>query len=426
MERGLRYVLNRLPDYEQGLKQGETLDGLQTHVRSILQAKAALYAQRNPPSNSLEISSVLDDSRPDYKLYTGCGGNILVYAALSSLQANSNESAESVQVATALRTAQRLVANKGSRVASFYMGAAGVYALAAVLDTQNWQQHVESLASEWTPAKTEDDEVLFGKAGYLYCLLYVHKLHPEAGLQLRGLIEEVTEALFEVGLRADHTKLTYLWRGKDYLGAAHGVIGILQMLVLGLREGEGWLFSGKNCLNDYKEALERTIDYICDLQFPSGNFPSHVQDAGSPERDKLVHFCHGAPGAILTLCTAFEYFHNPRFLASASRAGDMMWEKGLLKKGNGLCHGIAGSGYAFLALYRVTSAEKWLWRALKFAEAIDAPFVQDEVARWSDPQRRAVGVPDSPYSLMEGLGGTLCFLVQVLRPETARFPGYEL
>jgi hypothetical protein len=63
---------------------------------------------------------------------------------------------------------------------------------------------------------------------------------------------------------------------------------------------------------------------------------------------------------------------------------------------------------------------------LKFGEAIDTAFVQDEVTRWSDPQRRVVGVPDSPYSLMEGLGGTLCFLVDVLQPEKARFPGFEL
>ena len=419
-------MLNRFPDYEQGLKQGETVAGLQSHIRSILQNKAALYSQRNPPSNSLEISSVLDDSRPDFKLYTGCGGNIVVYKALNSLQANSNESVVSEQVAIALRAALRLVANIGSRVASFYMGGAGIYALAVELDRENWLQHVQSLAGEWTPAKNEDNEVLFGKAGYLYSLLYVHKHHPEAGLQLRGLIEEVAEALFEAGLGEDRTKLTYLWRGKDYLGAAHGTIGILQMLLLGLKEGEGWLFAGENTLNDYKEALQRTIDYVCDLQFPSGNFPSHVRDAGNPERDKLVHFCHGAPGAILTLCTAYEYFHNPRFLATATRAGDMMWEKGLLKKGNGLCHGIAGSGYAFLALFRATGAEKWLWRALKFGEAIDTAFVQDEVTRWKDPQRRLVGVPDSPYSLMEGLGGTLCFLVDVLQPDKARFPGFEL
>lgn len=426
MDRGLRYVHNRFPDYEQGLKLGESLQTLQSTVREILTSKAELYSQRNPPSNSVEIASVADASKPGYRLYTGCGGNIVVYSRLAALQSNSNETSMTTQVSASLRNSLRLVTNMGSRVASFYMGAAGIYALAATVDTENWAGYVQSLAGEWTPEKTEDDEVLFGKAGYLYALLYAAKHNSQAGLQLRGLIEDVTETLFEIGLRENRARLTYTWRGKDYLGAAHGTIGILQMLTLSLREGDSWLFSGKNTINDYKQVLEATWDYICDLQFPSGNFPSHVKDAGDPERDKLVHFCHGAPGAILGLCTAYEYFRNPRFLSTVIRAGDMIWEKGLLRKGNGLCHGIAGNGYAFLAIYRVTQAEKWLWRALKFAEATSNASIQEEIARWRDPQRSQIGVPDTPYSLMEGLGGTICFLTDVLRTEKAGFPGFEV
>jgi hypothetical protein len=38
------------------------------------------------------------------------------------------------------------------------------------------------------------------------------------------------------------------------------------------------------------------------------------------------------------------------YLAAASRAADTLWERGLLRKGVGLCHGIAGNGYAFLSL----------------------------------------------------------------------------
>jgi hypothetical protein len=42
------------------------------------------------------------------------------------------------------------------------------------------------------------------------------------------------------------------------------------------------------------------------------------------------------------------------FLAAARRAGEVVWERGLLKKGPGLCHGVAGNGYALLALYKAT------------------------------------------------------------------------
>ena len=31
-----------------------------------------------------------------------------------------------------------------------------------------------------------------------------------------------------------------------------------------------------------------------------------------------------------------------------------IWRRGLLLKGNGLCHGVAGSGYALLSLYKHT------------------------------------------------------------------------
>ena len=45
-----------------------------------------------------------------------------------------------------------------------------------------------------------------------------------------------------------------------------------------------------------------------------------------------------------------------------------MWGRGLLKKGPGACHGVAGSAYALLALYRATQNPMWLHRALQFAQ----------------------------------------------------------
>ena len=45
------------------------------------------------------------------------------------------------------------------------------------------------------------------------------------------------------------------------------------------------------------------------------------------------------------------------------RAGDLCWARGLLKKGPGICHGVAGTGYVFLLLYRLTKVARtviWL------------------------------------------------------------------
>ena len=49
-----------------------------------------------------------------------------------------------------------------------------------------------------------------------------------------------------------------------------------------------------------------------------------------------------------------------QYITAARRAGDLVWERGLLKKGPGLCHGVAGNGYTFLHLYQVIKMIKTL------------------------------------------------------------------
>ena len=111
-----------------------------------------------------------------------------------------------------------------------------------------------------------------------------------------------------------------------------------------------------------------------------------------------------------------------RSLDSALRG---IWEKGLLKKGFGVCHGIAGNGYAFLMMHKHTGSDEHLHAAYKMAEAIRSDEVKKDVSVSLDPQRRRIGIPDFPYSLMEGLGGTICFFCDLLHPKTAAFPGYD-
>jgi hypothetical protein len=45
----------------------------------------------------------------------------------------------------------------------------------------------------------------------------------------------------------------------------------------------------------------------------------------------------------------------------------LTWQAGPLVKGAGLCHGTAGNGIAFLALFEMTGDELWLLRARAFA-----------------------------------------------------------
>jgi hypothetical protein len=128
----------------------------------------------------------------------------------------------------------------------------------------------------------------------------------------------------------------------------------------------------------------------------------------------LVHWCHGAPGLVPALLLAHQQWGGADYLAAATRAGELVWERGLLRKGNGLCHGTAGNGYAFLSLYRATGEGLWLHRATCFAT-------------WcSNLARAELRRPDRPLSLFEGLAGTCYFLHDMLSPAEARFPGLEI
>lgn len=78
---------------------------------------------------------------------------------------------------------------------------------------------------------------------------------------------------------------------------------------------------------------------------------------------------------------------------------------------SGLCHGVAGNGYVFLLLYRLTADEKYLFRANTFAQFLTT----------SDFKKEA-RTPDCPYSLYEGLAGTVCYILDLFTPKSAAFP----
>lgn len=80
----------------------------------------------------------------------------------------------------------------------------------------------------------------------------------------------------------------------------------------------------------------------------------------------------------------------------------------------------------FLTIYKVLvlngvaqnspEPQKYLYRALKFAEFLDDDKFESEARR-----------PDCPYSLFEGDAGMLCFLGNLLScPEKTSFPFFDI
>ena len=109
-----------------------------------------------------------------------------------------------------------------------------------------------------------------------------------------------------------------------------------------------------------------------------------------------TQWCHGAPGIVASLAGLLD-----EDLALAG--GELVWQAGPLVKGANLCHGTAGNGYAFLALFARTQDERWLARARAFAmHALE----QVEVARSTYGLGR--------HSLWTGDPGTALYLADCL------------
>ena len=70
------------------------------------------------------------------------------------------------------------------------------------------------------------------------------------------------------------------------------------------------------------------------------------------------------------MARAYKVMGDPKYLQSALKCGENVWQLGLLRKGPGICHGVAGSGYVFLLLHGLTRDRKYLYRAQKFADFI--------------------------------------------------------
>ncbi len=103
-------------------------------------------------------------------------------------------------------------------------------------DSSKCQEYVTRLKELACSSASADlpYEVLYGRAGVLYALLFVGGLVP-GGLD-EALVEQVVTAILDAGQRAsqeDNSKspLMFTWHGKRYLGAAHGLAGILTVLL---------------------------------------------------------------------------------------------------------------------------------------------------------------------------------------------------
>jgi hypothetical protein len=102
------------------------------------------------------------------------------------------------------------------------------------------------------------------------------------------------------------------------------------------------------------KAIEATLEKLLTLlEKNKGLLPDTGFDDNSSS-DFHIHFCTGTPGVIPLMLEAINIFPRlrDRLMKAAIDAGTITWERGLIFKGNSLCHGIAGNGYLLHCIYR--------------------------------------------------------------------------
>uniref|UniRef100_A0A8V0XU90 LanC-like protein 2 n=1 Tax=Gallus gallus TaxID=9031 RepID=A0A8V0XU90_CHICK len=322
----------------------------------------------------------------DCSAYTGWTGIALLYLQLYRVTKNQSHLQRSLDYV------KRILRNLSGRRVTFLCGDAGPLAVGAVVYhvLKNESESKECVARLLQLQRTVismdaelPDELLYGRAGYLYALLYLNT-EIASDTVPQSIIKEVIDAIIESGKnfskeerKTERCPLLYQWHRKQYVGAAHGVAGIYYMLMQPTANVDQETLT---------ELVKPSIDYVRHKKFRSGNYPSSL----SNETDRLVHWCHGAPGVIHMLMQAYKTFKEDKYLKDAMECSDVIWQRGLLRKGYGICHGTAGNGYSFLSLYNLTQDKKYLYRACKFAE-------------WClEYGAHGCRIPDRPYSLFEG------------------------
>jgi len=257
-------------------------------------------------------------------------------------------------------------------------------------------------ASELTPGPHGLPPLLYMNLNAFVFGCFAQSLIGSRSLPARALAGLAARLMIRLGEHRERLSHRY------DIGLVHGLAGNLYLMLefpeLLERLGASEEVRGSlDCLTDCVEAERGMLEL----------FPSRHSDPGV-FTDK-VHWCNGTTGAVFLFTRAYEVFGDASYLEAARWAAEHVWRYGLLRKGNGLCHGVAGNAYAFLTLYRATSEERQLHRALHFARFT-----------LSDRPRRHPQVPNRPGSLYEGQMGTLCFQLDCLDPERARFPAFEV
>jgi Lanthionine synthetase C-like protein len=245
-------------------------------------------------------------------------------------------------------------------VPGYLIGEAGILLVSHLLEPAE-QTAAELARAVDSNRDNETNELLWGSPGTMVAALAMHRATGEE--RWAELWRSSADELWARWLPAADG--TFLWTQQLYgreqvlIGAGHGFAGNS----LALLAGRSLLDRGR--ADDIDRRIVSTATAHAVREDGLANWPP---EAGGELTHRLgirVQWCHGAPGMLTSLATAAV--DDDGFTQLLIEGGELTWRAGPLAKGPGLCHGTAGNGLAFLALFERTGDELWLERARRFA-----------------------------------------------------------
>ncbi|XP_021901138.1 lanC-like protein GCL2 [Carica papaya] len=408
---GDRFIPNVMPDYIAETSTARVTTGEEDSLMNLLSMPYPSLSQLLKRTALdlketivMEIWGLTGQQVEDFTLYAGTLGISFLLFKAYRVTKNENDLSLCLEIVKACDSA-----SLPSRDVTFLCGRAGVCALGAVVAKHAGdQQLLDYYLTQFKKIKLSrglPDELLYGRAGFLWACLFLNKHIGEGTIPsttTRQVVDDIISNGRALGKKGK-CPLMFEWYGEKYLGAAHGLAGIMHVLM------------DMDLKPDEAQDVKGTLKYMIKNRFPGGNYPVSEEDR---KRDALVHWCHGAPGIVLTLAKAAKVFGDKEFLEAVTESAEVVWNRGLLKR-VGICHGISGNTYVFLTLYRLTDNTEYLYRAKAFA-----CFLLDQAHKLISKGEMHGG--DRPYSLFEGMGGLAYLFLDMIEPSEARFPAYEL
>jgi lanthionine synthetase-like protein len=331
-------------------------------------------------------------------LYVGAAGMLhaLHRLAAAGLHAPALDLA---QIATGLHEAALESPDEPGAGASLLVGSSGILLVAHQLAPSPALADAlaEAIAAN---ADHPANELLLGAPG---TMLAARAMHARTGEQRFAALWRVSARTLLERQDRDGLWTQDLYGSRlRYVGAAHGFAGDVRVLL----DAPEWLDDPA----DVEARALAAARALAILEDGVASWPALPEGSrtGAPPR---VQWCHGAPGMIASLARVAPADECHTELPCAG--GELAWRVGPPRGNAGLCHGTAGNGFAFLALFARTGDERWLARARAFAL-----HALDQVRRLRAASGRG------RYTLFTGDAGAASLAAACIDVD-ARFPGID-